>query len=216
MKSNQTIAMPDASGRCCSKSCLSWTGVLAGALIAVGLGFLFFLLHLALGFSAYSDTTAGQEAFSAAGFVAITITTILGMFVAGWIAGFIGSACCTKKYKGELHGFLTWSVALIITILLAGYMGQFLTNYNYVVSRTQAPMNFNMSEAKSIPQHVEAKIESKLSAHKTPVEKKADVLAMTAFATFFLFFIGALSCCFGGRCGQCCRKSCATSCAPKM
>lgn len=37
-------------------------------------------------------------------------------------------------------------------------------------------------------------------------DKAADATAMATFATFFIFFIGMLAACFGGRCAMMCAK----------
>jgi hypothetical protein len=81
-----------------------WGGVVAGALVAVGLSFLFHLLTIGIGFT-------GMLIWSLVGSFVI-------FFFSGSIAGRAASAHCERCCGGIVPGFLVWCLALLISIAM--------------------------------------------------------------------------------------------------
>ena len=109
---------------------LSWTAIFAGAFVGVGASFLLNLLCVGIGLSAFSATEDGATVLAIGGFVGLVISAFISMFAAVWVAGYIGRPLSSNRHLGELYGFITWSVALILTILLASHVGKFVTDFN--------------------------------------------------------------------------------------
>jgi len=184
----------EGKGNCgcgCGKCMFYWPAVIVAGLIGVGLSFLFTLLSLAFGFTAFSQSSTGALVFSTGGFVGLVITAVVSMFLVGWIAGYLGRPFCIKKYYGELYGLTAWCLTLILSILLAASSEKLIANTSYLVNKNVAPVSFTVTVEKMTTKVTGVKNTS------TP-EKNAEALAMTSFATFFIFFIGALASSFGG------------------
>jgi len=178
-----------------SKCSLSWSAVIAGALVTVGFGFLLHLYFIAIGISILkSTTTAGASTFAIGGFLGLLLGIIVTLFIAGWVAGYIGRGrCFYKKNLGILYGFLAWSLGLILTVILASHVENFITSTSNFVTHSSSTYS---AVIKNNPQ-VAANV---MEVATTDADKNT-------YALFFLFFIGALASCFGGYCGYCCKKS---------
>lgn len=202
MNTNQRCETSTEAKGNCERYTFLWPAVFVAAIIGTGLNFLFSLLGLAFGVSAFSTSADGMLAFSTGGFVALAILSIIAMFFVGWIAGYIARPFCFKRYYGELYGLTAWSLTLILTILLAGSVGTYLTNSTYIVNRHSTPITFSVTTVKTEHKATPTVV--------TNTQADADALAMTLFATFSLFFLSALSSCFGGRCAIIfqCKKHC--------
>lgn len=197
--------------QCCHKKCISWSAVIVGGLVGVGLGFLLNLLAIAIGLSAFTTTDEGIATFVAGGFAGLAIITIVSMYCAGFVAGSLGQPYCTnRKWGGELYGFIAWCLALIFSMLLTSHTSQFIEysssrvnpHVTIVATTSQKVMDTNVKQAKN-------KQADNKKSHVTIVTDKAvNPLIMAAFATFFLFFVGMLASCFGGHCGMGARKNC--------
>jgi len=183
---------------CCYK-CVSWSAVLVGAFIAIGLSFLLNLFGIAIGLSAFASSSDGSSTFAIGGFIGLAIASIVAMFLSGWATGFISRPICPKRNHGILYGITTWSVALIIGILLASSIN------SYVVSRADFTVNPNLMVVKMSNNQNAATATAKegegISQVTVNAEKVAGTLATGAYVTFFLFFLGAIATCFGAHCG---------------
>lgn len=196
MKEDFNCKSLDPSQTNCNQTCFYWPAIIVAAIIGVGLSFLFTLLSLAFGFTAISYNPNGMGAFSVAGFCGLVLISIISMFGVGWLAGYLGRDYCTKKYYGELYGLTAWSLTLILTILLSGSVSKFIANTSYLVNKNATPISFTVTQV--IPEN---------HIINTTHEKNSDILATTTFSLFFIFLIGAISSCFGGRFAMFCNKS---------
>lgn len=184
----------------CSARCISFSAIVMGAIAAISLSFLLNLLSLAIGFSAFPTTSDGQTAFAVSGFVGLVVCAILAMYPAGWIAGYLGRGLCMRKKMGELYGLGAWGLSLIVTIMLATYAGQFITQSTYLVNRNATLVNLTSAANKVVAEPTK-KIEA--AANMTPANPETGTtLGMVTFVSFFVFFIGFLAACFGGRMGM--------------
>jgi hypothetical protein len=171
----------------------SWGAVLAGALVGIGLGFLLNLFSIAIGLSFVSNTNAGMSTLAIGGFIGLLIGTIATMLTAGFTAGYLGRFFTWKRNLGVLYGFSAWSLALILSALLAAHMGRYITVYSDFVSHPSATV--------SIDKHAG----QEGAVVNADTEKSSKELGITTFLIFALFFVGALSSCIGGHWGMTCR-----------
>ena len=111
-----------------SQSAVSWAAVFAGAVAAVSITLVLLALGAGLGLSSISPWPN-----SGASVTTFTIMTGIGLIVVQWLAaavgGFVTGRLRTKWvavhihevfFRDTAHGFLTWAIATILGILLAG------------------------------------------------------------------------------------------------
>lgn len=192
----------------CSRKTVSWTAIIVGAFVGLGLTFLLELFNVAISLSIVTTTKEGAVSLAIGGFIGIIIGIIAAMFTAGYTAGYLGRGYCIKRNLGALYGFTTWCVALILTVALTSHLGHYVADYTHFIAN---PTTIIMPP----PPGVEAVAPNSVVA--VEVEPLRN-LGIGTFLVFVLFFIGALSSCFGGHVGMygCCAKSCrcgSSSCA---
>ncbi len=169
--------------------CLAWKPVIAGALVAIAFTFLLNLFSVAIGLTAFTTDSQGIEKLALGGLIATAIGIIASMFAAGWIAGYLGRRYCVDRHLGALYGFLTWSVALIIGILIATYAQHYITFYTHFLSGTTNVIEINSTGTAM-----------NLSANVNNVAAKN--LIISTYIIFILFFLSAFACCLGGHSGM--------------
>jgi hypothetical protein len=172
---------------------ICWTAILVGALVGVGLGFLLNLFGIAIGLSAFTVNQEGAVALAIGGLLGIVIAVIASMVVAGYAAGYLGRKYCPRRNLGILYGFVTWSVALLLSAAVMTHVNQYVSAYSHVIA---GPMTVASSDKTVVT----------MESNKAPVDKSHQVakvvvpthsLACAAFLLFVLFFIGAVSTCVG-------------------
>lgn len=182
---------------------ISWSAILVGALVGVGLSFLLNLFGIAIGLSAYTTTGNGATVLAIGGLIGIIIGIIAAMFVAGFTAGYLGRLYCPTQKMGILYGFATWTVALILSAFIAGHFSHHVNAYtNAVVTHSTAATNQQPAAAVTVA----TPAENKPAAVKVDAAVTSDQLAWSAAIVFALFFIGALAACLGGCWGMCCKR----------
>lgn len=208
----------------CKKRCFSWSAVFVGALVGIGVAFLLNLFAIAIGLTAFVQTTASSQTLALGGFIGLILVAIFSMGTAGWVAGYVGgmkfrysdvrSNADSYCNHGVLYGFSAWSLALIFTILLSSHIGKFVTvtmatlsNPSVIVQTASYHQPYIVNYSSQAP------VASNAATTDTAVVQSsndsANKLAMTSFVAFVLFFIGALSACVAGHCGYdaCCKKN---------
>lgn len=190
----------------CNFKCLSWSAVIAGALVGIGISFIFNLFAMATGLAAFAATTAGPKALAIGGIIGLVIIAIFSMGTAGWVAGYLGRPKSMHRDMGVLYGFTAWCVALILTILLSGHIGKFVA-YNASALQNPSYTITNVARDHVTSPAVTTEVtdtNSQVAQTDTVVvnaQDAAKVLAMSTFVSFVLFFIGALASCLGGHLG---------------
>jgi hypothetical protein len=186
---------------------ISWTGVIAGALIATGLSFLFNLFDIGIGLSVVSNSKEGVETVIVGGLIGMIIGAIVTMYVAGWVSGYIARPYCWNPHLGVLQGFTTWCLALIITLILLSSHVSFVTFGSQLLSR-----HVSTNPMVQITTNENAPAVSEIRGNRSQVtinaEKSANNLGTGTLITFLIFFLGAVSSCFGGYCGAGHRDHC--------
>lgn len=188
-------------------NCMSWSAIIIGSLIAVGLSFLMNLFGVSIGLSAFTRDQEGLMVIALGGFLGLLLGSIVIMFVAGWVSGYLSRTYCHGRELGALYGFISWCLALIITLFLSFQAGHVLNiNLNSLsgsyMTRNQGDMVSSMASRKD-----QKKVEGPTRTDTT-TEKAANMLGVPVFLTFILFFIGALSACFGGYFGHGSKEEC--------
>lgn len=212
MTNNQVL--DDMHKKGCVSCCkgVSWSAILAGAFVAIGLSFLLYAFGSAIGLSAFT-VTDNITSIAIGAFVAMLFGSIVAMFVSGWVAGYLNRCCCHENCTGALSGFLAWCLAIVITALITAQLGQLLT-VNYTSVSTAPTTNVRITpsiygeispnaKGNVVAEHIKSG-EVHPSAHE---EKLVSNVSKALFLTFLLFFFGALASAIGGHCGMMgCRK----------
>lgn len=189
-----------------NRGCVSWTAIFIGALVAVGIVFLLNLFNMGIGLAAFTASPNGMMVLAIGGLLGLIIGTIIAMFVAGWVAGHIAGYLTHyhpfNRHLGVLHGFAAWSVALIISVvLIASHVN--LVTYGSQFFYNNTPVTQSVPVANSESGTVATQTVANAPVVSTNTERtNTNVLAMGAFTTFIIFFLGALASCFGGYCGH--------------
>lgn len=177
--------------------CVSWTAIIIGSLIGIGLSFLLNLFSVAIDLSSFSTTQEGLITFALGGFIGLAIGAFASMFVAGWVTGYLGRSYCINRNFGAIYGFTTWSLALILMLLLTSHTSGF-TAYHTNFETSLNPSTINTTISHSANPLEAAGPTMRMS---TQEENIINNLGKTAFVTFVLFFIGAVGSCTGGYLG---------------
>ncbi len=190
---------------------ISWSAILVGALVAVGLGFLLNIFGMAIGLSAVTMNSDGTDAIAIGGYLGFVISVVAAMFVAGYASGYLGRLCCPQRNLGILYGFTTWTLAIILSALLMGYVGDYLSTYNTnmsaanpVAAAADAGTSTNGNVVSTEPVTIKTAASSTEPAKSVQVTPSAGNMATAAYLLFALFFLGALASCLGACWGMCC------------
>lgn len=97
---------------------VSWGAVLAGVAVALSIQLLLNLLGIGIGASTITPTQGdnpGSGLAIGAG-IWFAISALVSLFIGGWAAGRLSGVA--DETDGMLHGFTTWSLTAILTLLL--------------------------------------------------------------------------------------------------
>lgn len=182
------------SNTCLTKN-LSWGGVVAGALVALGLTFLFNLLTTALGLSLFTKDPDGARVLAFAGYAWVLIGGYVLLFISGWVAGRMvydndGSHWC----NGIVLGFVTWTFYLILSLMVLSYLA--------------APVTANLLRTTFIgisDDNVPTATVTTPTSTTTTTPASTETVnraGWVAFGTFFIFLVGAFGACMGAVMGM--------------
>ena len=181
---------------------ISWSAILAGALVGVGLSFLLNLFGVAIGLSAFSMSESGAASLAVGGLLGLIISTIVAMYFAGLTSGYLGRLYVPKRNMGIVYGFTTWSVSLILTVVLTAHIGSYIDSYSTTVTRNSVVV----SQVKAEPAKTSHISDEQKQKIETVTPKQATGgMAVGAFIVFALFFVGAFASCVGAHHGMGCR-----------
>ncbi len=172
--------------------CLSWKPVVAGALVAIGLTFLLNLFSVAIGLTAYSTSSEGVETLALGGLIGTGIGIVASMFAAGWIAGYLGRSYCNLRHIGAIYGFLTWCLALIVSVFVAMQAHEYVHFYADFIS--------GAANSFQLPNAGPAAAAAAVTA--TATNLSTNNLIISTYIIFILFFLSAFACSLGGHCGM--------------
>lgn len=199
----------------CSKG-VSWRAVLAGSMVAFGLIFLFNLLTIGGGLAAYTRTEKGLEALIFIAYLWTVAGSFLMLFLAGLVTsmvlhhGKIGGHC-----HGVLHGFITWVVYILISLAFLSHVTDntivvfpqnFMSISNVSSSAASTVPKLNVRHSSRISSEEPAS-PSETTSEAVATQKQAHKIGVATLASFFIFLVEAIACCFGASCGlDLCRR----------
>lgn len=205
MRTKTEVVTPiEHSCHCCHPRRISWSAMLVGALVAVGLAFLLNIFGIAIGLSAFTVGPDGANVIAIGGLIGIVIGVIVTMLVAGYAAGYLGRVYCPQRNLGIVYGFTTWCLALLISAVVAAHVSSYVTTYANTISNSTIVVS---STPTTTATTVTTKANNEGTQKAAKVTATPNTLAWGAFSVFALFFIGAFSSCVGACWGMsCCRE----------
>ncbi|MBA4695895.1 MAG: hypothetical protein H2069_00730 [Legionella sp.] len=184
---------------CCklTSTHLNWAAIFAGALVGMGLGFLLNIFSMAIGLSAYTSVN-GSMVVAIGGVLGLLIGSIVAMGVAGFVAGYLGRFYHCYCHGGVIYGFLTWSLAIMLSAALILPVTRYITFYE----ENLAPVTVTAADVNA----AEVSQQQALPSPEKIVHAHPKHLAWNGWILFLFFFLGALASCMGACCGMGCRK----------
>ncbi|MBP6918008.1 MAG: hypothetical protein KBB94_03755 [Legionellaceae bacterium] len=185
---------------------ISWSAILIGALVGIGLTFLLNLFCVAIGVSVFTVGNDGAIALVVDGIVSMLVGIIAAMVAAGYAAGYLGRFLCPQRNLGILYGFTTWTVAILLSAAVSAYVSSYVTTYTNTISHSSlvVPGNNSHSAASLIIKSTHSMNDTNHQTIKATAS--ANTLAWCAFSVFALFFIGAIASCIGACWGMSCTR----------
>lgn len=183
---------------------ISWSAIFVGAFIAVGLSFLLNLFGIALGLSAFAVGKDGSIVLAVGGLLGIIIGVIASMITAGYAAGYLGRLYCPQRNLGIIYGFTTWTVALLLSAVVAAHVGAYISSYSKTISNSVFVVHENKTNATQ--RVAEETAAARTNEPKNQVTTYAKSASCLAFSVFVLFFIGAFASCLGSCWGMSCKR----------
>lgn len=115
---------------------VSWGGIFAGTLVALGTQLLLMLLGMGIGFGIINPVT--QESLGAIGVGAgiwILASSLISLFIGGWVACRISGV--SEKLRSALHGLVVWSLFTFTAFyLMTSAAGGLISGFSGVIGRS--------------------------------------------------------------------------------
>ena len=179
---------------------LHWTAIFAGAIVGLGLGFLINIFSMAIGLSAYASSPNGATVIAIGGVLGLLIGVIASMGTAGFVAGYLGRFYHCYCHGGVIYGFITWSLALMLSALLILPMTHYVSFYEENLDPNLAPTQISAADVNV----------SVTSQQNSPSQKMMNAnpkqLVWNGWILFIIFFLGAFSSCIGACYGMRCKR----------
>jgi dolichol kinase len=182
---------------------VSWSAVLAGAVVAVTVGAMLNLLGVALGAAALNpfDLSRGDaEGFTAGAGVWVAIANALALFVGGFVAS--RAAKHSDHHRGILNGLAVWALAFLLAILIATSTtaGGLTSVLNGAAERAPAA---RVADAMVPSAEVGTDASPAIPAQaREEVDNAADTTGTVALWAFLTMLLGAVAAILGGRYGS--------------
>lgn len=163
---------------------VSWSAIIAGALVAFSLSALFNLLNAGLGLVTFPESFHSLATLTIAGYIWLIICGIVAMFLAGYVAGKIYRHYALATCGGGLHGFLAWSLALLLSVIIASH---------FVSASAQSAAVANQNTRTDMAVRIGDR-----GLAEQRAEQAAEALGGATLGIFFIFLIGAVAATAGG------------------
>lgn len=114
---------------------INWSAIIAGGLASATFAILLSILGVGLGLSVispWSNVGAGAATIGISAIIWLSVTQIIASGMGGFLAGrlrakWFGVHVDEVYFTDSVHGFLTWAIALIISVILfTSFLGSFL------------------------------------------------------------------------------------------
>lgn len=197
-------------GQVYTHSLICWPSVLAGALIAVGLGMMFNVLGVAIGASAFDPTAPlrGQaRSMTLAAGVWVLIATAVAMEIGAYVAA--RSAKFPDYRHGLFQGVTVWAVAVLMFSMVAGLSLNGAaedTTMAMMAPQAAAPLDNSLgAAANSVAPSAAPEAVSPRPMTRSEAEAAAraarDTLAVTSWWTLATLVLGLVGALIGARLG---------------
>lgn len=178
---------------------IHWAAIFAGAFVGVGIGFLLNIFSMAIGLSAYTSTTDGANTIAIGGVVGLLIGIIASMGAAGFVTGYLARFYHCYCHGGVIYGFVTWTLALMLSVLLIIPMAHYISFYERNLNPNLVPTQISAAETNDATT-AQQNIPPKKEMNANPKHQ-----AWGSWILFIIFFLGAFSSCVGACYGMRCK-----------
>ena len=193
---------------------VNWSAIFAGALVGVGLGFLLHLYSIAINLSVFSASPSNASVIAIGGLLGMIICVIVTMLLAGFVAGYLGRYHYHHIKGGLIYGFITWSLILLISVLIAGPLIHYEMKYgqslveanNFKTNATNLPSATANGNPNISNNTLSANNVAPVNNNILPTPLTAKQITWAGWIIFVLFFLGALFCCIGACYGMTCKR----------
>ncbi|BCA94417.1 hypothetical protein TUM19329_07780 [Legionella antarctica] len=200
---NENLIVTEREGQNHHHYRICWSAIFAGTFVGLGLAFLLHLYGVAISLSAFSSSPDGASVIAIGGFLGMLLGVIASMATAGFVAGYLGRFHYHHIKGGIIFGFITWSLILVMSAIMAGPVMHYVSlNTNYVSGSALT----DTSKVKVTKEATSPRIQNNKNADSQAVEVTPTELAWSGWVIFALFFVGALSSCIGACCGMQCKR----------
>jgi hypothetical protein len=117
---------------------ISWSAILAGVAVTIGVSLLLAFLGAGLGAGSINPLQKSNpfEGLGRGAVIWMVLSGIVAFFAGGWTAGF-GSGWITTRRESAIHGLVTWAVASILAVgLITGAAGSLLSGSASLIGQT--------------------------------------------------------------------------------
>lgn len=187
---------------------ICWSAIFAGAFVGMGLAFLLHLYGVAISLSAFSSMQDGASVIAIGGALGMLFGVIVAMATAGFVAGHLGRFHYNRVHGGVIYGFITWTLILLMSAVIAGPIMNYAAVYGNSLSRSVnvEAVTVNVS-SDSTANDLTAPVIKHSDNTKQPVAVvNTTQLAWSGWLVFLLFFVGAISSCVGATCAMHCKR----------
>lgn len=159
-----------------------WKAVTIGVISAIGITFLFNFLTVAIGLILFKRDSEAQLALTFGTVAWMVVGSYMTLYIAGWIGGRqLHAEYSFNVANGLLHGFVIWSLYLIVSIVLLSLM----------------PNAVSAAILKSLFISLPGPNETAQAISTSNINN----VGYAALVTFFIFFMGMIGCSIGAACG---------------
>ncbi|MBW7957394.1 MAG: hypothetical protein H3C68_05820 [Deltaproteobacteria bacterium] len=116
---------------------VSWGGIFAGTLVALGNQLLWMLLGMGIGLGIISPAAEGLEGVGIGTGIYVLLVTLVSLFVGGWVACRISGI--TDKLKSALHGLVVWALFTFTAFyIMTTAAGGLISSFAGIIGRSAA------------------------------------------------------------------------------
>jgi hypothetical protein len=142
---------------------ISWSAILAGVAVTLGVTLLLALLGAGLGAASINPTQESNPlgGLGRASIVWMVVSGIVAFFAGGWTAGF-GSGWLITRGESAIHGVVSWAVASILTAgLITGAAGSVLSGTAGLIGQTVTGSAKAASESPQLSSQIREELEKR-------------------------------------------------------
>jgi len=177
------------AGRHYAHALIDWPSIIAGAVVAIAIGFVLNVLGLAIGAAAFNpfELNRQDEAISIGGGLYAIFAQLIALQIGAYIAA--RAARYPDHFGGALAGVMVWSLAVVVAIVLATWAAAATASGDAIPSGVAETVG-ELSDA--------ADDETTSLSELATAEETADVVATLSWWTFGALALGLAGAIAGG------------------